>query len=271
MRTCLSQLLTPFLVVFALCAHGQSSFQVESSRLFFSEPAAGVAPATKLKVKNPGTNRLVIRASCSDWQRDSVGDKKYFPPGTLETSCCPYLTVQPETIELGPGQEQELLITLNPTAQSQRMLNGMLMLTQVNEEVWQGKAKTKAQIMFRMRIGVHLYYTPKHVTKRSLSVDTLLVKSGINELKPLQVKIHNTGDLNLDSHVRFELTNLQTSQEYKVESLAVNTMPAEIIWLKTELPANLPKGRYLIVAIVDSGPESQLEVAELETELQSQP
>ncbi len=244
---------------------------MESSRLFFNEPTAGAAPVTKLKVKNPGTNRLIIRASCSDWQRDSVGDKKYFPPGTLETSCCPYLTVQPETIELSPGQEQELLITLNPTTHPQRMLNGMLMLTQVNEEEWQGKSKAKAQIMFRMRIGVHLYYTPKNVTRRSLSVDTLFITNDTKELKPLQVKIHNTGDVNLDSHVRFELTNLETSQEYKVESLAVNTMPAETIWLKTELPINVPKGRYLVVAIVDSGPETPLEVAELETELQTRP
>lgn len=271
MKIYLNRLITLCLVVYTSFVYGQTSFQVESSRLFFSEPVAGVAPTTKLKVKNPGTSRLTIRASCSDWQRDSLGDKKYFPPGTLKTSCCPYLTVQPETIELNPGQEQELLVTLDPATQPNRMLNGMLMLTQVNEEEWQGKTKSKAQIMFRMRIGVHLYYTPKNVTKRSLSVDTLFIANDTKELKPLQVKIHNTGDLNLDSHVRFELTNLQTSQEYKVESLAVNTMPAETIWLKTELPANLAGGRYLVVAIVDSGPETQLEVAELETELRAKP
>lgn len=217
MKTLVNWLVAVFLVAYTSYAYGQSSFQVESSRLFFSEPVAGAAPATKLKVKNPGTSRLIIRASCADWERDSVGDKKYYPPGTLKTSCCPYLTVQPETIELNPGQEQELLITLDPATKPQRMLNGMLMLTQVNEEEF-GKSKAKAQIMFRMRIGVHLYYTPKHVTKRSLSVDTLFVINDTKELKPLQVKIHNTGDLNLDSHVRFELTNLQTSQEYKVES-----------------------------------------------------
>lgn len=48
-------------------------------------------------------------------------------------------------------------------------------------------------------------------------------------------------------------------------------MPAEKIWLKAGLPANLPGGRYLVVAIVDSGPETPLEVAELETELQPKP
>lgn len=251
------------------CAYGQTSFLVESSRLFFHEPVGGSAPATKLKVKNPGSTRLIIRASCADWQRDSLGDKQYFQPGTLETSCCPYLTVQPETIELGPGQEQELLVSLTPATHPQKLQNGMLMLTQVNEEQWQGQPKAKAQIMFRMRIGVHLYYIPKNINKRAISVDTLLVDTDNKVLKPLRLKVHNTGDINLDSHVRFELTNLQTSEEFTVESMAVNSMPSEKIWLRTELPANLPKGRYLVVAIVDSGPETPLEVAELETEIRN--
>jgi P pilus assembly chaperone PapD len=267
METYLNRLFVLWLVIQVSCAYGQTSFQVESSRLFFNEPASGALPSTKLKVKNPGTSRLVIRASCADWQRYSLGDKIYSAPGTLKTSCCPFLTVQPETVELSPGQETELLITLSPTVQPKQMLNGMLMLTQINEEEWQGKTKSKAQIMFRMRIGVHLYYIPKNISKRSLSIDTLIVKKDAKETKPLRLRIHNTGDINLDSHVRFELTNLETSQEFTIELLAVNTMSTEKIWLSAELPANLPKGRYLIVAIVDSGPESSIEVAELETDI----
>jgi hypothetical protein len=67
--------------------------------------------------------------------------------------------------------------------------------------------------------------------------------------------------------MRVELTNLKTAEEVKLESIPVNSMPGERIWVNAPLPAKLPAGRYLVITIIDSGPDVPLQVAELETDV----
>ena len=83
----------------------------------------------------------------------------------------------------------------------------------------------------------------------------------------MSVRVNNTGKLNAESQLRVEITNLVTSEEIKLPAVPVNSLPGERIWVNAELPEKLPQGRYLIIAIVDSGSDVPLQVAELETDV----
>lgn len=244
----------------------QAGFQVEPPKLYFEEQNGRLAPV-RIKLTNPSTVRMVIRASCADWRRDSLGEKQFYPPGKLPNSCCPYLHVQPETVELQPGGEQTMVVSLNPDRPvSDRLHNGMLLLTQINEREIAQAQGVKSGFIFKVQLGVHLYHTPRNVTQRQMTIDTVSVGQ-TPEDRHLRVRVGNTGQLHLESQLRLELTNLQTAEETKLEPITVNTMPGERIWVRTPLPPKLPKGRYLVISIVDSGPDVPLQVAELETDL----
>ncbi|QJW89795.1 hypothetical protein HNV11_10605 [Spirosoma taeanense] len=245
---------------------GQAGFQVEPPKVYFEEKNNKLAPV-RIKVTNPSAVRMVIRASCVDWRRDSLGEKQFHPAGSLPSSCCPYLRVQPETVELEPGSQQEVLVSLNPDKLgNQQLRNGMLMLTQINEREIAEAQGRKSGFIFKVQIGVHLYHIPAAVKLKTMEIDTLFLSHN-KEVQQLQVRVRNAGELDLESQLRVELTNLQTAEEIKLPPVPVNTMPGERIWLKTLLPEKLAKGRYLIIAIIDSGTDIPLQVAELETDM----
>lgn len=267
------------LLLLPVLAQGQIGFQVNQPKLYFNEQNGSVAPL-RVTVTNPSPVRMVIRASCSDWRRDSLGGKQYFKPGTLTTSCCPYLQVEPETVELPPGAQQDMLVTLKPPLglNQQQVHNGMLILAQINEQETADAQEKKSQFIYKVQIGVHLYHVPSGVAEKSLAIDSLTMslvndttsRMGIRVNKAghrLGVRVSNTGGLQLESHIRLELTNLQTAEETKIPAVPVNTLPGDRIWVMTPLSDKLAKGRYLIIAIVDSGSDMPLQVGELETEL----
>ncbi len=257
------------LLLLSFAGQGQSGFQVQPSKLYFNEQNGALTPA-RIFVKNPSQVRMVVRASCADWRRDSVGNKQYFPPGELPTSCCPYLLVQPETVELQPGEEKEMIVTLQPTQSPATDLRHA-MLTQANEHELAAAQKVTASVIFRIQLGVHLYHIPATAKNRSLVIDTLLLpraeKTPADADRQVRIRVANSGDLNAESTLRVELTNLQTAQETKLEPIGINTLPNDRIWVNAGIKEKLPKGRYLIVAILDSGPDIPLQVAELEADL----
>lgn len=257
-----------FLVLLTLptAVLGQMGFQVEPPKLYFEEKQGKIAP-TRIKLSNTGSSRMVVRASCVDWRRDSLGDKQFYPAGTLPLSCCPYLRVQPETVELEPGTQQEMLVSLDPGKTNRPGLhNAMLMLTQLNEkEIASARGQTSGFII-KVQIGVHVYHTSSALKNREIAIDSLCTAQ-TKEGRFANILVNNTGELPLESEVRLELTNLLTAEEIKVPSVPVNSMPGEHIWVKSLLPANLPKGRYLIIALIESGTDVPLQVAELEADV----
>ena len=257
---------TLLLVSVTLRAVGQTGFQVEPPKITFEEQGGRLAPV-RVKLTNTSAVRMVVRASCVDWKRDSLGDKQFFPAGTLSNSCCPYLRAQPETVEMAPGTTHEIVVTLAPDrVLTQETHHGMLMLTQINEREISATQGVQVGFIMRVQIGVHLYHVPKAGLSKTMSIDTLLVGSAKGD-RQVSMRVRNTGQMNVESAIRVEVTNLVTSEEIKLPSIPVNSLPGERIWVNAALPEKLAKGRYLIIAIVDSGPDVPLQVAELEMEM----
>ena len=263
----MNQLFYTFLFIFtALRTLGQTGFQVEPPKVTFEEQNGRLAPV-RVKLTNTSSVRMVIRASCVDWQRDSLGDKQFYAAGTLKTSCCPYLRVQPETVEMAPGSEQEVVVTLSPDGPlTQQLHHGMLMLTQINEREIAAAKGVQVGFIMRVQIGVHLYHMPKVGLSKAMSIDTMAV-GAVKERHQVSVRVNNTGKINAESQLRIEVTNLITTEEVKLPPVPVNSLPGERIWVNAPLPEKLAKGRYLIIAIIDSGSDVPLQVAELETDV----
>ncbi|GAB3343073.1 hypothetical protein GCM10027299_58470 [Larkinella ripae] len=245
----------------------QTGFQVSPARLFFQQKATAVQTG-KIHLSNPTENRLVLQASCADWRRDSTGTKVYSTPGSLPGSCCSRIQVTPSVIELAPGEEKDVLVTIAAESQpgNGTIRNAMLFLTQNNEQELARAKGNVSQLIIKIQIGVHTYLLPDGSAHPDIDI------TAMNVLKPAQqyqvaVQVQNKGNALLESLLRLEYLNLETMEEVKAEPIAVNTMPKDRFRVMADVPPTLSAGKYLIVAVLDSGPGQSLKVAELETVL----
>ncbi|WP_288428419.1 hypothetical protein [uncultured Spirosoma sp.] len=249
-----------------LLSQAQIGFQVSPAKLYFNRASADNQPL-RLHITNPMDTRLVLQATCADWRRDSVGEKVYYPPGTLPTSGCSLFKVIPDVIELAPGEKRDVLVSLIPNQQAPTgaIQNAMLLLTQSNEQEV-ARQKGTSQFIIKAQIGVHVYVLPNDHTEPEVAITGMSLTQATRPYQ-VNVKIHNTGKALLESQLRMEYLNMSTMEEVKTEAVPVNTMPDEAFRVTTNVPPNLSAGKYLIVAVLDSGPGQALKVAELETVL----
>lgn len=243
----------------------QIGFQVSPAKLYATHNRTG-EQTLRLHLKNAMDTRLVLQATCADWRRDSVGAKAYYPPGSLPTSCCSLINVTPSVIELAAYEERDVLVTVlaDPHPSNGLLRNGMLLLTQSNEyEVAKAKG---ASVVVKAEIGVHLYVLPEVSRQPDIAITGMDVAK-VGEQYRVKVQVENNGGTLLESQLRLEYLNLDTMHELKAEPMPVNTMPNESFKVAAAVPSALTMGKYLIVAILDSGPGQTLKVAELETVL----
>jgi hypothetical protein len=249
-----------------LLCRAQIGFQVSPAKLYFNQTSSE-NQTLRLHLTNPMDTRLVLQATCADWRRDSLGEKVYYPAGTLPTSSCSLFKITPDVIELAPGEQRDVLVSLtaNRTDKAGGIRNGMLLLTQSNEqEVARQKGAT--QFIIKAQIGIHVYVLPDEHTEPDIAIVGMNV---VQSARPYQVnvKVHNTGKALLESQLRLEYLNMSTMEEIKTETIPINTMPNDSFQVAASVPATLSAGKYLIVAVLDSGPGQALKVAELETVL----
>ncbi|GAB3921953.1 hypothetical protein GCM10028804_18630 [Larkinella terrae] len=245
----------------------QVGFQVSPAKLYFQQKGNAVQTA-RMHLTNPTNTRLELQATCADWRRDSTGSKVYYAPGTLPGSCCALLKITPSVIELEPGEEKDVLVSISaePKPAYGKIRNAMIFLTQSNEQELARAKSSAPQLLIKMQIGVHVYLTPEGNSTPDIDITSMDVSKPAQQYQ-VKVQVQNKGEALVESQLRMEYLNLETMEEVKAEPIAVNTMPQDKFKVVAEVPRNLSAGKYLIVAVLDSGPSQALKVAELETVL----
>ncbi|UYQ93209.1 DUF916 domain-containing protein [Chitinophaga horti] len=247
----------------------QPSVSVAPSRLFYSFPA-GQSSTQEIRISNPGKTSMVFSITLADWYRDSLGDKQYSKANTLKHSCASWIELPYSSIVLQAGEERSIPVKLASTRDAGNIVrNAMIFFTQAeDDESIRSQKKLGASMIIRLEVGVHIYYTPPSLSKKSLEVidfrDKGVTKLGDSTKHVLEVVLHNTGELMTESMVKLELTNQQTAEEIKLEPQPVPMMPGVKRVIRFGLPATLKPGNYLGVAIVDNGPDIPLRIGELE-------
>lgn len=263
----------------------QGGFQVSPGKLFFKQQALQQSTQNVLVV-NSSQQNMVIRCTFSDWKRDSMGDKKYFPIGTLPHSNAAHLKVVPEIFTLAPGQSKYLEVSMNlPADKDSSYTNAMLLLTQVDEKKAEDKTKKKEAFMkFLLEMGVHIYNEPPQLRYKNVDIesvsyiaskDTVVAFNRRTQRKDTTLVpqrlikgwIVNNGELIAEGNVRYELTQKTTGQEYKLEPVPFNSMPGDRLLVNRSVPKDILVGKYVLVMLLDIGMDQPLKVGESEIEI----
>lgn len=236
------------------------------TRIFF-KGNPGETVTENVTVVNSGTDVYEFVTRLQDWKRDSLGTKVYFPMGTLPNSNGKTISLSSTNFSLAAGEKKSFTISMRiPESQNNSVsTNSMLFFTQANPKE-SGKSDAMGiGIRLSIELGVQLFYTPAEARPGEMKFLAFEYDTTINEQYKtgrLAVKFENTGDLNKDGFVRFELTNKQTGEEIKLQPIPIAIMPHNYQWVYGALTAGLSTGDYLAVAILDTGGNNDLKVAE---------
>ena len=112
----------------------------------------------------------------------------------------------------------------------------------------------------KMRIGVHIYQTPPSLARKEVQLLRLSkVPDSVNQYK---VVCKNTGDIQLQCRAYLELSSLADGKKTTVDGRVFPVFPGQERMMAFKLPADLPKGKYSVVAAVDAGDDVPLEAAQ---------
>lgn len=257
-----------FLLCFSLAAFGcfAQGISVSPSRLFFKgQPGETVTQV--ITFSNTSKSELNFISSIKDWDRDSAGLKRYYPSGQLSSSNAKWLGLSSSSVSLAPGETREISLNMkipNDSA-SAHLSNSMLFFTQVKAQRSNARtANMGVDILFEM--GIQVYHVPEGLSPGDLeflAFENRNQDSATDTVRKMAVKIKNTGSINKDAYVRFELTNTSSGEEIQMKPIAIAMLPKAEQWVNLNLPAKL-KGKYLVVAILDAGSQYDLKVAEKE-------
>lgn len=232
-------------------------------------PAA--VQAQSVSITNFSGKKLVFQAYLADWLRDSTGGHQYFRPDTLEESCASWIQLNKNLLEVEPNETAELLIQLQTPADIEKLKKmkwAMLFIQSADELDSTSRAQKQIQTQIKeiMRIGIHIYQTPPVASL--LQAKALSLKPAGPEKNAFEFLMKNTGEGMLQCKSFLEFTEVSTGKVYRSEKTEYPVFPNGIRKTKLVMPADLPKGKYSALAVLDIGEDMPLEAIEREVEIQ---
>lgn len=229
---------------------------------------AGQGESQVINISNGSNKKVQFRVYLNDWVRDSTGGHIYYRADTLSRSCSKWVTFDKNFLELEPGQFSQLTVKLqmpeDPNAVKE-MKWAMLFIETVEEANAAKAASTQASVRNLLRLGVHIYQTPPTLSNKEVKVlDLVPSKEAVNTYNLI---CQNTGDVMLECKSYLELSSLADGAKTKLDPIEYPMFPGQKRYVTFELPKNLAKGKYSVLAVADGGEDMSLEAIESQVEV----
>lgn len=238
---------------------------VSPSRIFLKgNPGEIVSQVITLTNHSDGNYNFL--SSVKDWDRDSLGVKQYYSVGKLKFSNGNWLSLSQSNVSLAPKETKYLTVSMKIPIDTPltELTTSMLFLTQALEQKPNtGGLGIGLQILFE--VGIQIYHIPEQLDAGDVEFlsfeDRGIDSTQLHPVRRVAVKIRNTGSINKDAQLRFELTHLRSGDEITIMPTSVALLPHAEQWIFVDLPNKL-SGDFLAVAILDAGEKYDLKIAE---------
>lgn len=225
----------------------------------------GQTSVQTITMTNMSEKKQAFKLTLGDWERDSVGNHRYYPAATTPRSCADWVKPETDFVELEPGQAKNIRIALNapPTPEAVKEAKwAMLFVENAMEQVGSGNngKGVSTTVMEVYRIGIHIYQTPPQVNQdaaRVISLKTDPAKKGT-----YYFTMANTGATMLDCKLRLEMTNMENGKIINLPTVEFPVFPDAKRTVDFTLPTDVPKGKYSFIALLDYSENMPLEAIE---------
>src|SRR5689334_8745384 len=148
----------------------------------------GVAMSSEsFHTANPSEKPAQVTISVQDWDRSEAGENRYYPLGTLPTSCASHIKVFPSVLQLDPRSVQTVRVALDSADALPRGCYAILFVeTPPSPRATRGDAVT-----YSLRYGVKVYVEPEASPSAELDNIFLDRKPGDTSAKQLVIAYRN--------------------------------------------------------------------------------
>jgi P pilus assembly chaperone PapD len=239
---------------------GAQQLAVDQIEIFLStgDPARSSAV---FNVSNEGDRPLQATLYMSDWDRDSVGNNRFFPVGALSQSCRSMLQVFPSQVRLEPHSQQAVRVTLTG-ADAMRAACWSVIFVELQDPVRLQQAGRAVQAI--IRVGTKVYVEPQNLLRGADVEDMRLAKHlatteevstgarADSARRDLRIVLRNTGGMQIRPSGRLEIRRPDNSLAASVKVDEFPILPGASRQLLVPLPT-LARGKYVAITLLDFG------------------
>jgi hypothetical protein len=252
-------LILPLLMVFESQAQKIST---SPTRLNFKVPPGG-SQRGKITVANNSEESQAFQVDFGDFDASRSGKSQFLQKGELERSCADWVSADPAYFELGPGEQQEIMLVMDvPQDSSALMARWAVAYIRLAQER-QGQDRNSDGLIVNLnqsyRFGVYIFQTPPSVTYSKGEVIDFTHKEN-----SLVLRLRNVGETFLKCNSYAEITNLSNGETTRLESKSFTVLPASNRDVVFELPSTYAPGRYSVLGVLDYGNRDEVAAAEIE-------
>lgn len=187
-----------------------------------------------------------------DWDRSERGENRYYPLGSLPTTCGSHVRVFPAVLRLEPRSVQTVQVTVDSADAIPRGCYSILFV-----EAQRRRGPSSSGLAYSVRYGVKIYVEREspptgEVTAIAIErgVDTSAAKNA--PARMLNVLYHNSGARQTQTHGTVEVRRLDNSVVTTIDIPEFPTLPGANRRLTLPVPW-LPSGKFVLLALLDYG------------------
>jgi P pilus assembly chaperone PapD len=235
------------LVAFTGAAHAQVA--VDQLELHLSLRAGATSATAVFHAANPGGAPTQATISMQDWDRSESGENRYYPTGTLPTSCAARVSVFPSVLQLAARSAQAVRVSVDSASS---IGHGCYTILFVETPPPRG---APSGVNYSVRYGVKVYVEPEtplaaEVTDVGVSDIPSAQRKSSDASRQLEISYKNTGARQTIAHGAVEIRRPDNSVVSKIDIPEFPTLPGATRRLGVALPS-LPSGRYVLLALLD--------------------
>ena len=234
----------------------------------------GKMKTKKIKITNYTQSKQKFRIKYNDFDISTDGKSSFLEPGTSDYSLSDLVSISPTFIELEPGSAKEVSVTVQVPGgeEAAKAAWGVIVIEQAEEKkVLDPGNQSGETIAFGITpvfaFGVWVYQNPPYVENNLVDI-TDFVYDSENGKKLLVLSVENKGDAITFCKAYVELTNLNTGKQQSLGGQNYTILPRYKRIFVFELPADLAKGNYSVVGVLDYNSEEEIVAAELELSIE---
>ena len=222
----------------------------------------GHAETHTVEVFNNSASAQTYRVSYQDFELTQEGQPRLLEAGACPQSLQGLIAIDPESLELAPGQTGEVRLTVSVPDGDVNKCTAWGMVTV--EPVAAPDDRTASQSGLTSSVAYSVWLC-QNTSESHPEVDiTNFIIDNKNKNKGVFLKVRNKGEGISVCNVYVAITNLKTGEQILIQDRQYTLLPGSRQTLAFDLEETLPKGSYSAVGKVNYSGEEELVATELE-------